>query len=117
MRKSDSAVRWAVSCVAILAVLALATPIFATPDPVAKSISLLVPAKIGRTQLDVGNYKIVVDGSKVTVKQGKTVIAETTGEFVERPTKQSNNAVVVGGNGEIQEVRFAGEKRVLIFSN
>lgn len=117
MRKSYSAVRWAVCMVAILVVLAVAAPAFATPDPVAKSISLLVPAKIGRTQLDVGTYKILIDGSKVTVKQGKTIIAETTGEFVERSTKQSNNAVVVGGNGEIQEVRFAGEKRVLVLSN
>ncbi len=117
MRTLQSAVRWAVSCVAILAVLALVAPAFAAPDPVAKSISLLVPAKIGRTQLDVGNYKILVDGTKVTVKQGKSVIVETTGEFIERPTKQSNNAVVVGGNGEIQEVRFAGEKRVLVLNN
>jgi len=117
MRMFHSAVRWAVSSIAILAVLALVAPAFAAPDPVAKSISLLVPAKVGRTQLDVGDYKILVDGTKVTIKQGKKVIAETTGEFVERPTKQSNNSVVVGGNGEIQEVRFAGDKRVLVLNN
>jgi len=115
MRTWQSVVRWAVHCAAILAVLALAIPVHA--DPVAKSIDLLVPAKIGRTQLDVGNYKILIDGTKVTVKQGKKIIAETTGEFVERPTKQSNNAVLVGRDGQLQEVRFQGERRVLILSN
>ena len=119
MRTMQSAVgsakRSATKYAVILAVLVLALPALA--DPVAKSIDLLVPAKIGRTQLDVGTYKIFIDGSKVTVKQGKNVIVETTGEFVERATKQTHNAVLVGGSGQLQEVRFAGDKRVLVLNN
>ncbi|MBI3406335.1 MAG: hypothetical protein HY046_12850 [Acidobacteria bacterium] len=110
-----SKLQWAVRGSLIIAVLALTLPALA--EPVAKSINLLVPAKVGRTQLDVGQYKILIDGEKVTVKQGNKVIAETTGEFVERPTKQTNNSVLVGGSGQLQEVRFAGEKRVLILNN
>lgn len=115
MRSNRLAVRFAMSCAVMFVALALTLPVAA--DPVSKSIDLLVPAKIGRTQLDVGQYKIIIDGNKITVKQGKKVLAETTGEFVERPTKQSNNAIVVGNNGELQEVRFAGDKRVLIINN
>ncbi len=102
-------------CAVILAALALTLPVAA--DPVSKSIDLLVSAKVGRTQLDVGQYKIVVDGTKVTVKQGKKTVAETTGEFVERPEKQRNNSVLVGAAGQIQEIRFAGDRRVLVLNN
>lgn len=107
--------QWAVGCAVMLAMLAVALPVNA--DPVAKSIDLRVPAKIGRTQLDVGTYKILIDGTKVTVKQNNKVIAETTGEFVERPKKQENNAVVVSRTGQLEEVRFQGDKRVLVLNN
>lgn len=99
----------------ILAALALVLPVAA--EPVSKSLALLVPAKVGRTQLDVGQYKIIIDGNKVTVKQGRNIIAEATGEFVERPAKQERNAVLVGRTGQIQEIRFAGDKRVLVLND
>jgi hypothetical protein len=99
----------------ILAALAWTLPVGA--HPVSKSIDLFVPAKIGRTQLDVGQYKIIIDATRVTVKQGKKVIAETTGEFVERTTRQTNNAVLVSRTGQIEEIRFAGDKRVLVLHN
>lgn len=111
MRVMQSAVRYAV----VIAALAFNFPVNA--EPVSKPLKLSSPAKVGRTHLDVGDYRILIDGDKITVKQGKKIIAETTGEFVERPTKETNNTVVVGSNGELQEVWFAGEKRVLILHN
>lgn len=108
-------IRFAVRSAVVLAALAFAYP--ANAEPVSKPLKLYVPAKVGRTQLNVGVYRIVIDGDKVTVQQGKKIIAETTGEFVERPTKAAGNAVVVGWNGELQEVRFAGVKHVLILHN
>ena len=111
MRFIQSAVR----CAVVFAVLALALAVGA--EPVSKPLKLITPAKVGRTQLAVGDYKILIDGEKVTVKQGKKIIAETTGEFVQRAVRETNNSVVVGSNGELQEVRFEGEKRVLILHN
>ena len=107
-------IRLAVCCAAVFAMLAFTLPVSA--NTITKSVDLLVPAKVGRTQLTVGNYKIHIDGNKVTVKQGKKIIAETTGEFVEREKKQSNNSVIVGPDGALEEVRFAGDKRVLVLA-
>jgi hypothetical protein len=104
-----------VRCLVVVAVLALALP--AAPKPVSKSIDLLVPAKVGRTNLDVGQYKVHIDGNKVTVEKAGRTLVETTGEFAERPIKQRNNSVLVGSNGELLEIRFAGDKRVLILNN
>ncbi len=98
--------------IVLVAVLALAVPALA--KPITKDVNLSNPAKIGRTQLNSGAYRVVIDGEKITVKQGSRVVAETTGQFVERERKQQHNSVVIGPGGELQEVRFAGDRRVLV---
>lgn len=100
---------------ALLVVLALAVPALA--KPVSKEFNLGSPAKIGRAQLEVGQYGVRVDGNKVTVHQGRRLLVETEGQFVERDTKQRYNSVLLGPNGQIEEIRFAGERRVLVLQN
>ena len=105
-----SLVRFAVA----VAVLALAIPALA--KPITKDLNLLVPAKVGSTQLEVGKYRVSVDGDKVTIWQGKKVVLETTGQFEEREARQPHNAVLIGHTGQVKEIRFAGDKRVLVIS-
>jgi len=103
-----------VRILALVAVAALAVPVLA--KPFSKNINLLQPAKVGTAQLPVGEYRILVDGSKVTVQQGKKILAEVEGRWEERDRKQTRNSILVGPNGEVQEFRFAGDSRVLVLS-
>jgi hypothetical protein len=101
-----------VRIVALLVVVALAVPALA--KPVSRSISLPVQAKIGGTVLDSGTYQFIVDGTTVTVKKGKQVLAQVQGEWERRDRRQDYTSVLLGTNGELQEIRFQGEKKVLV---
>lgn len=99
----------------ILAVLGLAAGTWA--KPVSKSIDLNTSARLGRVELEAGRYQVLVDGNKVTLRQGKTIVAEVEGRLEERTAKSRYNGVLLSPDGQIQEVRFAGDRRVLILDN
>lgn len=101
-----------VRIVALLAVLALALPVLA--KPVSKSVKILQKAKVGSTQLETGEYRLLIDGDKVTIQKGKEVVATINCRWEQRDTRPERNAYVIGSDGELQEFRFAGENRVLI---
>ncbi len=100
--------------VALLAVVALALPALA--KPISKSVNITQPAKLGSTQLTAGEYRLLIDGDKVTVQRDRKVIAQVTGHWEQRETKSRYNSVLLGSNGEVQEVRFEGDSRVLVLS-
>jgi hypothetical protein len=102
-----------------MAIASLALPVFAksVSGTISKTVTLIHPAKVGSTQLKPGDYNLLVDGDKVTVKKGKTVVAETQGSWVDRDEKPAEDAVVVGSNGAVQEFRFQGDRRVLVLSD
>ena len=101
--------------IALLAVAALAIPALA--KPVSKSINLAQPAKIGTTYLTVGEYRLLIDGNKVIVQRGKQTVAQAEGRWEQRAPKARYNSVLLGPDGEVQEVRFAGDDRVLVIAN
>ncbi|HYL09906.1 MAG TPA: hypothetical protein VEU31_04140 [Candidatus Acidoferrales bacterium] len=101
--------------VALLAVVALAVPMFA--KPISKSLTITRDAKFGKTDLSAGEYRLLIDGSKVTVQKGNKVVAESEGRWEERKEKADYNSVLIGSDGTVQEVRFAGDRRVLVLSN
>jgi hypothetical protein len=100
--------------IALLAVVALALPVMA--KPISKNISIAQPAKLGTSQLTAGEYHLLIDGTRVTVQKGKNVVAEVTGRWEDRDAKARYNSVLLGADGQVQEVRFAGENRVLVLS-
>lgn len=99
---------------ALLAAVALAVPLFA--KPVSKTINFTQTAKLGRAELQAGEYRLLIDGNKATVEKGKAVVAESEGRWEERDTKANYDAVLIGENGQVKEVRFSGQKRVFVFS-
>ena len=107
-------IRSLVRLLALLAVVALAIP--AAAKPVSKSLTISQPAKVGTSQLTAGEYRLLIEGTKVTVHRGKEVVAEVEGRWEQRDAKPRYNSVLLGPNGEVQEVRFAGESRVLVLS-
>lgn len=99
---------------ALLAALALAIPVFA--KPFAKTISISQSAKLGKSELQAGEYRLQIDGNKATIQKGKQVIAESEGRWEDRSAKSAYDSVLVGETGQVKEVRFAGQSRVFVFS-
>jgi hypothetical protein len=108
--KTNSFVR----CTALLAAIALAVPAFA--KPFTKTISIAQTAKVGKSELKAGEYRLEIEGTKATVQKGKQVVAESEGRWEDRSSNSDYNSVVIGENGRVLEVRFAGQKRVFVFS-
>jgi hypothetical protein len=99
---------------ALLAAIALAIPAFA--KPFTKTISISKAAKLGTVELKAGEYKLEIEGTKATVQKGKQVIAQSEGRWEDRSFKPDYDSVLLGDNGEVREVRFAGQTRVFVFS-
>jgi hypothetical protein len=98
----------------LLAVVALAVPVFA--KPISKTINITQSAKVGTAKLEAGEYKLLIDGNKATVQKGKQVVAESAGRWEDRDAKSVYDAVLLNDGGQVSEVRFAGQKRVFVFS-
>ncbi len=109
--KSNSLLR----CVALLAVAAVASA-SAFAKPISKTINITQAAKVGKADLQAGEYRLLIDGSKATVQKGKSVVAESEGRWEDRDTKSNYDAVLLGEDGRVKEVRFSGQKRVFVFS-
>jgi hypothetical protein len=99
---------------ALLAVLALAIPVFA--KPLTKTINITQSAKVGKATLQAGQYRLVIDGNKATVEKGKETVAQSEGRWEDRSTKASYDSVLIGADGQVREVRFSGKSKVFIFS-
>jgi hypothetical protein len=108
--KTNSFVR----SIALLAGVALAVPAFA--KPFAKTISVSHAAKIGRAELQAGEYRLQIDGTKAIVQKGKQVVAESEGRWEDRSTKSPYDSLLLTDSGQVKEVRFAGQARVFVFN-
>lgn len=108
--KSNSILR----SLALGAALAAALPLVA--KPVNKTFNITQTAKIGRADLQAGEYRLTIDGTKATVRKDRQVIAESEGRWEDRSAKASSDSVLIGENGQVKEVRFAGQSRVFVFN-
>src|SRR5271154_7023444 len=98
--------------VAVFAAVALAVPVFAKPT--VTTVTIAHASKIGKADLSAGEYKLMIDGNKATVQKGKTVVAESEGRWEDRDTKASYDTVLLGADGSVKEVRFAGKTKVFV---
>jgi hypothetical protein len=92
--------------VALLVGLALAGPSFAKGTSV--SFSLSQTAKVSNATLPPGDYKVVLDDTKATFKQGNKVIAEANGQWKKNSGKAVADAVVSNTDGRILEIHIEG---------
>jgi len=100
--------------IALLAAIALAVPAFA--KPFSKTINIAQSAKLGKSELKAGEYRLQIEGTKATVQKGKEVVAESEGRWEDRSTKASYDSVLISESGQVKEVRFAGQTRVFVFN-
>jgi hypothetical protein len=99
---------------ALFVALAMVVPVFA--KPLTKTINISQPAKVGKASLEAGEYQLSIDGTKATVQKGKNTVAESEGRWEERDAKSQYTSILVGENGQVREVRFAGQKKVFVFA-
>ena len=106
---------------AVALALAVVGPAFAGES---RHVDLGKGVTIDGNQLTAGKYKVSWDSNKpqttVTFKHKKSIVS-TTGNIVERPQAYDNDSVVYSvddsGNTTLVEIRFAGSKKVLSFSD
>ncbi len=98
--------------VALFLVVALAMPV--TAKPVSKNIRLAQDTKVGASQINAGEYRLTVDGDKVTIRKGSKIAAEVNGRWEQREAKYQYDSYVIDRNGTLNEVRFAGSNQVLV---
>ena len=89
-----------VSSIALLAAMALAMPAFA--KPFAKTISLTQTAKLGKAQLQAGEYRLEIEGNKATVQKGRRVVAESEGRWEDRSAKSNYDSLLLDEKAEKQ---------------
>ena len=82
------------------------------------SVTLYQQSIVGSAQLQPGDYKLDVDGSKVTLRNGKKateaeVKVETGDQKYSSTTVRYQNG---DGNYRIQEIRLGGTKTKLVFN-
>jgi hypothetical protein len=99
---------------ALLAALGMAMPLLA--KPFSKNINLAQTAKLGKAELQAGEYRLLIDGNKATVEKGGKVVAESEGRWEDRSAKSSYDSLLINENGQVKEVRFSGQSRVFVFS-
>jgi hypothetical protein len=100
------------NCLAILAMLALASPVFA--KTFSQTLDLTQPAKLGDTSLQPGHYKVMADlgSDQVQVEQNGKLVATATGKTVDLNNKSAYNAVVFNGR-HIQEIQISGKMQAI----
>jgi hypothetical protein len=99
---------------ALFVALAIVVPAFA--KPLTKTINISQPAKVGKASLQAGEYQLSIDGTKAIVQKGKNTVAMSEGRWEEREAKSQYTSILVGENGQVREVRFAGQKKVFVFA-
>jgi hypothetical protein len=102
------------SAALVATLTAAAVPAFS--KPVSKTINISQSAKLGKADLQAGEYRLSIDGTKAMVIKGKSTVAESEGRWEDRDTKSAYDSVLLGQNGQVREVRFSGQKRVFVFN-
>lgn len=82
------------------------------------TVNLTKPALVGSSEIKAGDYKLELNGSKVTLKHGKTEVeADVTVENGSTKFAQTT-ACCVGDDGKyhLQEIRIGGTNTKLTFN-
>lgn len=84
-----------------------------TKAVVKTNITLFSNHMLAGTELKAGNYQVIADESKVTVKKDGKVVAEANAQWMDGQGKASDTSVVTDG-GSIREIHFGGKSRYVV---
>jgi len=77
------------------------------------NITLFSTHILAGTKLKAGNYQVVAEESKVTVKKDGKVVAEANAQWMDGQGKAADTSVVTDGNN-IREIHFGGQARYVV---
>lgn len=101
---------------ALLATMGMVLPTFAADEHVNKSITIADTVTVNGTQLKPGDYRVKVDGDKVTIERGSKVVATAEGKWEPRAERFEDTAIIFDANHQVQEIRFSGHKDALVIT-
>ncbi len=79
------------------------------------SITLPSAITVGQTELKAGDYKVSVDGDKVTFKSGKNTVEVPA--TVEKATKKYPETMLDSSGSQLQDIQLGGTNMKLIFKS
>ena len=94
--------------------LAISVPAFA--KPMVKDLPITHPLHVGKTTIQSGDYRILIDGNHLTIQKDKKVVAESEGRWEDRATRAEEDQTVSDVNGKLLELRFGGKKSVFVLA-
>jgi len=71
---------------------------------------------VGKTTIQSGDYRILIDGNHLTIQKGKEIVAESEGRWEDRDVKVPYDEIVSTGDGKMLELRFGGKKSVFVLT-
>jgi hypothetical protein len=98
----------------LFSALAISIPAFA--KPVVKDLPITHSMHIGKTTIQSGDYRILIDGNHLTIQKAKNVVAESEGRWEDRDAKVRYDEIVSTDDGKILELRFGGKKSVFVLT-
>lgn len=103
-----------VRTLALMAAAAFTVPAFA--KPVSKSLPITHNVKVGKVDIKAGDYRAMIDDNRITILNGKNVVAESSGRWETRDTKSPYTGIVADSDGRVLELRFEGKAQVFVLS-
>ncbi len=79
------------------------------------SLTLREVTRVGQTELKPGDYKVTIEGDKVTFKSAKDSVEIPA--TVEKGAKKYPETVVDSSGSQVQDIRFGGTNLKVIFKS
>lgn len=79
------------------------------------SITLSSATRVGTTELKPGDYKVSVDGDKVTFKSGKNVVEVPA--TVEKGDKKYSDTMLDTAGSQLQDIMLGGTNMKIVFKS
>jgi hypothetical protein len=79
------------------------------------SVTLATVTRVGQTELKAGDYKVTIEGDKVTFKNGKDSVEVSA--TVEKGTKKYSDTMVDSSGSQLQDIQFGGTNLKVIFKS
>jgi hypothetical protein len=79
------------------------------------SVTIASVTRVGQTELKPGDYKVTVEGDKVTFKSGKNVVEVPA--TVETGTKKYESTILDSSGSQLQDIEVGGTKVKIVFKS
>ena len=100
----------------LILALALAISLPAFAKPIVKDLPISHSMHVGKTTIQSGDYRILIDGNHLTIQKGKEIVAESEGRWEDRDVKVPYDEIVSTADGKMLELRFGGKKSVFVLA-